>query len=82
MAEHKTAANNKEENCHIYKNKRATIGYTFNFDQVEIIATESIERPKIIVEEIRTKLTKETINKAFDLPTCYYRVLEKHMLPC
>ena len=54
MVEHETAVNNKEDKIHIYKQKRATKGHNFNFDKVEIIATESIERPRRILELLHT----------------------------
>ena len=79
MVKHKTAVNIPEEKSHIYKDKRAIKGHRYNFDQGEIIAAESIERPERSVEATYSNHKKETINKTFDLPVCYYGVLEKHM---
>ena len=42
---------------------------------------QSIVRRRGITEAIYTKFTNWAINKAFDLPACYYGVLQKHMFP-
>ena len=59
----------------------ATKCLNFNFEEVQILARESIERPVRIIEAIRTKLMEETVNKTFVLPACYYRILERYASP-
>ena len=70
MVEHRTSVNKMEEKSSIYKYKRATKDLKLKFKQVENLATESIERPRRIVEAIHTKLTVGALNKTFDLQAC------------
>ena len=44
----------------MYKHKRSTKRYKFNFARVEITATASIDRLRRIVEAIHTKFTEQT----------------------
>ena len=48
-----------------------------NFGKVEVSATERMEGQRKTIIVVRAILRRGTINKAADVPNCYYRVLKK-----
>ena len=52
--------------------------HNFNFNEVENLAAETWEISQQNVEAPHTKLNKDSINKAWDVPRCYQRNIEKN----
>ena len=52
-----------------------TRGHRFNFEDVEILATENLKYPRRLLEGMHTKMTKNTINRAANIPTSYYGIM-------
>ena len=51
--------------------------HTFNFEQVEVLATECMEGPRRIIEAVYTELRTATIYIAAEVLSCYYQILKK-----
>ena len=69
----------REEKSHTCEHSRETRGHMFNFEQVEVLATEAMEGPRRVIEAVYTKLRSTSINKAVEVPGCYYQVLRKQL---
>jgi len=75
MAEHRAAVEKRDKRSHIYKHYMETRGHRFNFEDVEILATENSKYPRKLLEGMHTKLTKNTIYRAVHIPTFYYGIM-------
>ena len=53
-----------------------TRGHKVNFNEVEILATETWENPRQLMDALHTKLNKTSINKTWEVSRCYQGLLE------
>ena len=70
----------RDEKSNIYKHRRGIRGHMLNFEQVEILATECMDDQRKFIEGVHIKLKRATINKAADVPNCYYQVVKGKQL--
>ena len=75
MEVHQTAVEKREERSHIYKHYRDTQGHRFNFNDVQILATEKLMMPRRFLEGIYTKFNEKAINRSINVPAYYYGII-------
>ena len=52
-----------------------TRGHTFNFEDVQVLATEIMEHPRKVLEGIYTKINQNTIDRGVRVPTYYQSIV-------
>ena len=56
LGEHRKTMEKKVEKSHMYKHYRKTSGHRFNFEDVQVLATENLEVSREFSEGMYTKL--------------------------
>ena len=65
----------KLKKSHIYKNYREARSCRFNFENLEVLATEKLELPRKLLEGRYAKIIENTINRPATVPICIIKVL-------